>query len=201
MRAWKHSKLKTSTMALSLMALLVSGAVVQADDAKAGAETGKKKHMVDMADGLNTQEFYDSKNPDGVWSSELKMPWAKTGAINAYEEKDKSAAGKAPASSDNGTIREENISRPAMVSESTGQTTGQVNGKTVDADQLVNIRVLYTLDAEKSRASFSPVSAQNELFRQMSKYCSNGFQKIAEWSEPEGSDYYLYYQFKCMEKR
>jgi hypothetical protein len=199
MRAWKHSKLKKSTIVLSLMTVLVSSAAAQADDAKAKADAaaGKKMHMVDMADGLNTQEFYDSKNPDGVWSSELKMPWAKTGAINAYDEKAKSS------NANNGTILEENISKQAAasVSESTGQTTGQVNGKIVDADQLVNIRVLYTLDAENSRASFSPVSAQNELFRQMSKYCSNGFQKIAEWSEPEGSDYYLYYQFKCMEKR
>jgi len=190
MRAWKHSKLKISTMALSFMVVLANSAVAQADDAKAKAETGKKTHMVDMADGLNTQEFYDSKNPDGVWSSELKMPWAKTGAINAYEDKTQP--------SDSSTSESSGVAASGAVA---GVTVGEVNGKSVDADQLVNIRVLYTLDAEKSRASFSPVSAQNELFRQMSKHCSNGFQKIAEWSEPEGSDYYLYYQFKCMEKR
>lgn len=181
MRVWKPSS-------VMLLAVLATAGSVQ-------AEEGKKKHMVDMADGLNTQEFYDSKNPDAIWSSELKTPWAKSGAINAYEDND-SATNKTE-----GTAKEESLgaSSPAAT---TGQVTGQVNGKTVDADQLVNIRVLYTMDAEKSRASFSPVSAQNELFRQMSKTCSNGFQKIAEWSEPvEGSDYYLYYQFKCMEKR
>jgi hypothetical protein len=187
MRAWKKTVIACSVM-------LVAGMTVQAEEVK------KEKHMVDMADQLNTQEFYDSKNPDGLWSSELKMPWAKTNAINAYD-----GATASSATSTNGgvnayedkqqaasTIKEENISKPV---------TGEVNGKKVDAEQLVNIRVLYTLDSEKSRASFSPVSAQNELFRQMSKYCSNGFQKIAEWSEPEASDYYLYYQFKCMEKR
>jgi hypothetical protein len=199
MRAWKHSKMNRSISALSLIALLVSGAVAQAEEQK--VEAGNKKHMVDMADGLNTQDFYDSKNPDAIWSSELKMPWAKTSAINAYDENEKSSADKSSAKSGVDQIREDNLSAPTPVSESAGKSTGKVNGKTVDADQLVNIRVLYTLDAEKSRASFSPVSAQNELFRQMSKYCSNGFQKIAEWSEPEGSDYYLYYQFKCMEKR
>ncbi len=188
MSAWKKS-----VMACSVV--LVASMAVQAEEAK------KEVHMVDMADQLNTQEFYDSKNPDGLWSSELKMPWAKTNAINAYDDaKASGATNKAgginayqdtqPAAA--GAIKEENVSKPV---------TGDVNGKKVDAEQLVNIRVLYTLDAEKSRSSFSPVSAQNELFRQMSKYCSNGFQKIAEWSEPEANDYYLYYQFKCMEKR
>ena len=187
MRAWKKS-----VMACSVV--LVASMTVQAEEVK------KEKHMVDMADQMNTQEFYDSKNPDGLWSSELKMPWAKTNAINAYDGANASGGinayeNKQPAANASvsaSTIKEENISKPV---------TGEVNGKKVDSEQLVNIRVLYTLDAEKSRASFSPVSAQNELFRQMSKYCSNGFQKIAEWSEPEGSDYYLYYQFKCMEKR
>lgn len=197
MRAWKQSMLRISVISLSMSALLLNGVALQAEEAKAADNAGKQKHMVDMADGLNTQEFYESKNPDGVWSSELKMPWAKSNAINAYDENSKSS-GKV-SSSDGAVVREENIS--AQVARPDSVKTGEVNGKKVDADQLVNIRVLYTLDAEKSRASFSPVSAQNELFRQMSQYCSNGFQKIAEWSEPEGSDYYLYYQFKCMEKR
>jgi hypothetical protein len=195
MRAWKHSKLKTSILLLSVTAALMGSAVAQAEEAK--AKPGKEKHMVDMADGLNTQEFYDSKNPDGVWSSELKMPWAKTNAINAYDDTAKSSGSQS--SGDKTAIQSDNVSTGTAASGSV--TTGEVNGKKVDADQLVNIRVLYTLNAEKSRASFSPVSAQNELFRQMSQYCANGFQKIAEWSEPEGSDYYLYYQFKCMEKR
>jgi hypothetical protein len=188
MHAWKKLMVVCSV-------LLVNGMALQAEEVK------KEKHMVDMADQLNTQEFYDSKNPDALWSSELKMPWAKSSAINAYEDgkqsNDVKSSDKKPSTATEtqaatAAIKEENIAKPV---------TGEVNGKKVDAEQLVNIRVLYTLETEKSRAAFSPVSAQNELFRQMSKYCSNGFQKIAEWSEPEGSDYYLYYQFKCMEKR
>lgn len=183
MNAWKKSMAAFSVV-------LVSSMAVQAEEAK------KEKHMVDMADQLNTQEFYDSKNPDGLWSSELKMPWAKTNAINAYDDKQQAATGEVSSTvvSKDGTggVQESTPARPV---------TGEVNGKKVDAEQLVNIRVLYTLDASQSSASFSPVSAQSELFRQMSRYCSNGFQKIAEWSEPEGNDYYLYYQFKCMEKR
>lgn len=177
--------MKFTKEAVVILVLLLSVGIVRADDP---SDKKSDKHMVDMADGLNTQDFYDSKNPDGVWSSELKMPWAKSDAINAYEDNGKSPEQAASDEKPAGNVI-------------AGESTGKVNGQPVDADQLVNIRVLYTLDAENSRASFSPVSAQNELFRQMSRHCSNGFQKIAEWSEPEGKDYYLYYQFKCMPKR
>lgn len=188
MRVWKQS-----IMALSVML----ATAVQAEEAKTASNKTQPRHMVDMADQLSTQEFYDSKNPDALWSSELKMPWAKTGAINAYEGGEAAAAKQQAGSATTSTTTD----TAAAASAAATAPLGEVNGQTVDADQLVNIRVLYTLTPETSRASHSPVSAQNELFRQMSRTCKNGFQKIAEWSEPEGEDYYLYYQFKCMAKR
>ncbi len=79
--------------------------------------------------------------------------------------------------------------------------SGKEDSKITDADQLVNIRVLYSLDTDNTHAAFSPSSAQNELFRQMAHHCSAGFQKVGEWSElVENSDYYLYYQFQCIDK-
>ena len=79
--------------------------------------------------------------------------------------------------------------------------TGKEDSKITDTDQLVNIRVMYGLNPDNTRASFSPSSAQNELFRQMAHHCSTGFQKVGEWSElVENSDYYLYYQFQCIDK-
>ena len=191
MRVWKCSTL------LLAAALATTG---YCEENRRPATKAQSRHMVDMADGLNTQDFYNETNPDGIWSSDLKTPWAKSTAINAYEENEH-ATDKAE-----GTAQEESLGK-AAASGTAGQVagskaTGTVKGKAVDADQLVNIRVLYTLNPENSRASFSPVSAQNELFRQMSRTCSNGFQKVAEWSEPvSGDDYYLYYQFKCMPKR
>lgn len=78
---------------------------------------------------------------------------------------------------------------------------GKEDSKITDADQLVNIRVMYSLDSDNARAAFTPSSAQNELFRQMARHCSAGFQKVGEWSElVENSDYYLYYQFQCIDK-
>ncbi len=75
------------------------------------------------------------------------------------------------------------------------------DSKITDTDQLVNIRVMYSLDPKQTRPFSSPSSAQNELFRQMAHYCSAGFQKVGEWSEQvENSDYYLYYQFQCIDK-
>jgi hypothetical protein len=182
---------------LIAFAALVSALSVQAEEAPA-----KKKHMVDMADGLGSQEFYESKNPDAIWSSELKMPWAKTSAINAYDssEKKDSAINAYEEKPKSAAVKQESLAAAAPAKPDAA--VGKVNGQEVDGEQLVNIRVLYTLDAEHSRASYSPVSAQNEMYRQMSGVCSQGFQKIAEWSEPvAGSDYYLYYQFKCIDKR
>lgn len=191
MRAWKQSS-------ILLLAILAAMPAVQAEETK--SEASNKKHMVDMADGLNTQDFYNETNPDGIWSSDLKTPWAKSTAINAYEENDHAANKTESAAKEKSLGTATAAGTAGQIAG--GNATGSVNGKTVDADQLVNIRVLYTLNPENSRASFSPVSAQNELFRQMSKTCSNGFQKVAEWSEPvAGDDYYLYYQFKCMPKR
>ena len=214
---------KVNVIKMVVAAALVSAVAVRAEEAKEAA--GKKKHMVDMADGMSSAEFYDAKNPDAIWSSELKMPWAKTNAINAYEtdnnkrgaainayETDqKSSASKGGEAEEKPAVVGASSAAESSLQEKTPSTStsarpavavGKVNGQEVDGEQLINIRVLYTLDAERSRASYSPVSAQNELYRQMSGVCSQGFQKVAEWSEPvEASDYYLYYQFKCIDKR
>jgi hypothetical protein len=188
MSAWKN-------VAMSCCVLLAVSSAVQADEASGSSEK-KQKHMVDMADGLNAQEFMDSKNPDALWSSTMFVPWKRTGAIDAYKDADKSSSS---VTSGKG-IKEENLSLPAKPDKSS-EITGMVDGKKIDADQLINIRVMYGLDAEHTHAAFTPASSQNELFRQMSKYCTFGFQKVGEWSElVEGSDYYLYYQFQCIEK-
>ncbi|HSC75660.1 MAG TPA: hypothetical protein VLB90_05435 [Pseudomonadales bacterium] len=189
--------------------LLITGVVVQAEESSANSENKHQKHMVDMADGLNSQQFMNAKDPDALWSSTMFVPWKRTGAINAYQDNKPSETkggvnayqdtDKVPA--DNTPSKEENLAMPAA-SSSSGEITGMVDGKKIESDQLVNIRVMYGLDPEHTKAKFTPASSQNELFRQMSKYCSFGFQKVGEWSEVvEGSDYYLYYQFQCIEKR
>jgi len=177
MRSWIN-------VAVSCFVLLAVCAAAQADEAKSKTENKKFKHTVDMADGLNSQEFMDSKDPDALWSSTMYVPWKRSGAIDAY--------------SDTGKISSvEDLSMPKK----SGEITGLVDGKKIDSDQLVNIRVMYGLDPDHTKTTFTPASSQNELFRQMSKYCSFGFQKVGEWSElVEGSDYYLYYQFQCIEK-
>lgn len=191
MSAWKN-------IAMSCCVLLAASAAVQADETSGGQEK-KQKHMVDMADGLNAQEFMDAKNPDALWSSTMYVPWKRTGAIDAYKKDESSPVGKdgIKAYKDDDS-KKESLAMPAPSSE----FTGAVEGKKIDSDQLVNIRAMYGLDSDHTKAPYTPVSAQNELFRQMSKYCSFGFQKVGEWSElVDGSDYYLYYQFQCIEKR
>lgn len=177
--------------------LLISSAVlVQAE------ETKKKKHLVDLADGMDQQAFYATKNPDAIFSSDGSAPWAKSDAVNAWEqEAPKSGALNAWEAQNDG------LSRPEVPVENlqTGEVRQPVqqllqNGKPVDIGTLINIRVRYTVDPEHSKAAFSPVSAPGELYRQMGSMCGNGFQKLSEWSKPiEGADYYLFYQFRCMD--
>lgn len=190
MRAWKNIIISSC--------LLAASAVVQADE----AENKNQRHMVDMADGLNSQQFMNAKDPDALWSSTMYVPWKRTGAINAYQDsKPSESKGGVNAYQDADKVpaKEENLAMPAA--SKSGEITGMVDGKKIESDQLVNIRVMYGLDPENTKAKFTPASSQNELFRQMSKYCSFGFQKVGEWSEVvEGSDYYLYYQFQCIEK-
>lgn len=190
MRAWKNIIIASC--------LLAASAVVQADE----AENKNKRHMVDMADGLNSQQFMNAKDPDALWSSTMYVPWKRTGAINAYQDSKPSESKggvNAYQDADKVSTKEENLAMPAA--SKSGEITGMVDGKKIESDQLVNIRVMYGLDPENTKAKFTPASSQNELFRQMSKYCSFGFQKVGEWSEVvEGSDYYLYYQFQCIEK-
>lgn len=174
-----------------VLALVLATVYAQAENEKAAP----KKRLVDMSDGMNQADFYKTKDPDSIWSSDGAQPWKKDDAVKAYEqtEASKPAAGKtAPAA-----VKEESlqagVDRPAV-------QPLMENGKAIESGRLINIRVRYTLDAEHSKASFSPVSAQNEMYRQMSSHCGNGFQKMSEWSTPiEGADYYLYYQFRCMD--
>ena len=188
MRAWKQ------TVMTAGLVMMVS-TMVQAEDTAAKATTAKakavpKKHLVDMADGMNQQEFYNTRNPEAIWSTDGgSAPWTRTEAVNAWEQGE---AGKT-----SGAVKEQDLqtgtTRPAAV-------PVLENGKPVEAGRSINIRVRYTLDPEHSKASYSPVSAQSELYRQMGSHCGNGFQKMSEWSTPiEGSDYYLYYQFRCMD--
>lgn len=188
MRVWKQSAIAVS--------IVVGASLVQAEPATAAdtrsakTQAAKpKKHLVDMADGMNQRDFYEAKNPEAIWSTEGgSAPWTRAEAINAWEQ----TGGKSSSG-----VREQDLQagteRPAAV-------PLLEDGKPVEAGRSINIRVRYTLDPEHSKASYSPVSAQAELYRQMGSHCGNGFQKMSEWSTPvEGSDYYLYYQFRCMD--
>ncbi len=190
---------------IAILAVVLTGSVnvVQAEAAK------QKKHLVDMADGMNQQEFYDAKNPDALWSSDGAAPWTRSEAVNAWEQDGSGKSTTVKGDAVNAwETKDDGKSRPAVVVEN--MQTGEVkkpaasvlleNGKPVEAGRAINVRVRYTVDPEHSKALFSPVSAQGELYRQMSGLCNKGFQKMSEWSTPiEGGDYYLFYQFRCMD--
>ncbi|HQQ63118.1 MAG TPA: hypothetical protein PLF22_06050 [Pseudomonadales bacterium] len=170
-----------------LMALVLAATAVQAGEDKPAS----KKRLVDLSDGMNQADFYTSKDADSLWSSDGAHPWKKDDAVNAYEQGETKSS---VSDKDMAAVSQKSSDRPAV------KPVVTADGKPVAIGTAINIRVRYTLDAEHSKASYSPVSAQNELYRQMSTHCANGFQKLSEWSTPlEAADYYLYYQFRCME--
>lgn len=58
------------------------------------------------------------------------------------------------------------------------------------------VRAIYNI-RESFGLSNGPGNAINGLYRQMAKYCPAGWEKLAEWAEPNGKHYYIHYQFQC----
>lgn len=124
--------------------------------------------------GLNgsLSRFFDERNS--------KSKSKRSGdAVTVYEETPKKTA----------VVTEEVVgsSAPAVAAAHT-----EVAPETEEPAErtIYNIREAFTL-------SRGPSGAINGLYRQMAKYCAGGWDKLAEWSEPNGQDYYIHYQFQC----
>jgi hypothetical protein len=142
----------------------------------------KSNMTVDQADSLNVNKFHDeTKNQEAIIKQDFKEPWdpTDTKAINAFETEkgavkmygDQKTASSAPAQ----------IAKP---------------GQPLEKGQRVNIRELYNLTGKPSASD-----AANALQGQMASFCPNGFAKHGEWVKPVTGtkDFYLYYQFECIE--
>lgn len=86
---------------------------------------------------------------------------------------------------------EQSLENSAVGSESVVNNTVVAS----DVDKSVD-RTIYNIREPFDLAN-GPGNAINGLYRQMAKYCSSGWDKLAEWSEPNGTNYYLHYQFQC----
>lgn len=128
-----------------------------------------EQHMVDMADSLNAEQFYQSSNPDSLWSSALNMPWAKQSAVNVYDD---------------------------PYPQTTGAEVHE-GGNRYAPGKLINVRAEF--NAQTAQYEGSSAWAGQALHWQMAEICPAGYQRIAEWVEPVGqSQWWLYFQFTCI---
>lgn len=145
------------------------------------------EEAVDMADSLDFHKMHIECNDDPVVLYDPKSKSSffnkKPQAVDTYGEAAKAAPASAkPASNE-------------MTTEPVAASTAVVPQEAVEGDNagvVFNIREPFTITG-------GPQSALNGLFVQMANYCPSGWEKIKEWSVPNGSGYYLHYQFQCAE--
>jgi hypothetical protein len=136
---------------------------------------------VDQADSLDFHSFHkDKKAAIKVWKDDRKAD-EKTSdqPVKMYEQQPVAAAPATAAG----------VSTTAAPS--TNAAKAGVEGKRYE------IRERYAL----SRSADTPYSAFyviEALHQQMASLCPNGWQKLAERSEPVQQDFYLYYELECL---
>lgn len=152
------------------------------------------EEAVDMADSLDFHKMHIECNEDPVvlYDPKSKSSFFKKKAqpVDTYGD-----AAKATAASSQ-PIKTQAIGQQ-MTTEpvATASVKTPTPEPTIDASNagvVFNIREPFTLTG-------GPQSALNGLFVQMANYCPAGWEKIKEWSVPNGAGYYLHYQFQCAE--
>lgn len=135
---------------------------------------------VDEADSLNFESFHtDKKAAIQLWKREPKNE-----TVRQYPAGPQSVENGAK-----GLVVEERLDGAVAQGRSSQQPSGQPG-------QRYEIRERYAL----GRSSHTPYSAFyviEALHGQMARLCPQGWQKLAEWSEPVGDDFYLYYELEC----
>ena len=126
--------------------------------------------------GLNGQlkSFFDQRNHGGKSKRDV-------GAVTLYD-----------------TVNEEVVAEQPLKNSAASSVSAQaVTGVVISPEtEKLKDRTIYNI-RESFSLSRGPSGAINGLYRQMAKYCSRGWDKLAEWSEPNGKDYYIHYQFQC----
>jgi hypothetical protein len=144
---------------------------------------------VDQADGPNQLKFFqDTKNQKAFIKEDFKEPWdpTDTKAVNAFETEKGGAK----------TYTDKNGNANTVKADSQVTAVVAKPGEKFEKGQRINIREQYSLTGKPSAND-----ATNALQGQMASFCPNGFAKHGEWVKPvEGTkDFYMYYQFECIE--
>ena len=85
----------------------------------------------------------------------------------------------------------------------TSETTfDRIGGKVASVEQtgageVYEIRQRYSLYTSH-QTRYSAFYVIEAMHRQMAELCPSGWQKLREWSTPINTDFYLYYELKCL---
>lgn len=131
---------------------------------------------VDQADSLNFEAFHKDKD------SAVKLWESDDGKAEKLYTEQSVAPSQAT---------EQNHTKTAPAQPMQDHKLAGQSGKKFEA------RERYTL----SRSAATPYSAFyviEALHKQMAAACTDGWEKLREWSVPVEADYFLYYEFRCL---
>ena len=139
---------------------------------------------VDDADSLNFEAFHKPKDDS------IKIYNTETGKILGGKKRRQTIKTYQPEEAS--TLKQKTVAIPP--SDVPTQKVAETNLSI--AGQRYEIRQRYAF-GESQNTSDTPDTAINSLYKQMIKYCPQGWTKEKEWSVPIEGDFYLHYEFTC----
>lgn len=84
------------------------------------------------------------------------------------------------------------------VAEETPDASNKVDTVLGEEGQKYEIRELYSITGGSQRTGYNPSTVMQAILLQVQGFCSQGWRKLDERSEPDGEEFYMYYVFECL---
>ncbi len=169
---------------------------------------------VDQADSLDFESFHkDKKAAVKIWEDGVHSAPVKTYEQTAPSTTTDASASAAPkAASNTPAIIEKPIAptgsattkatttNNAAASAATSAAAAITSNKAATSSkpgQRYELRERYTLTTSTSTA-YSATTVATPLYQQAAQWCTHGWKKLAERSEPIEQDFYLYNEIECL---
>jgi len=151
----------------------------------------EEEAMTDKADSLDFEEFHEGDQ--GGTTIDFGGLFGRTTGqkgVNVFNRELDNPSGK-------GSVAVEDIGAPGSGTIRKSSPYNSEPGVPPTEGEVMNIRVRYALTGS-DKTPFLANTATVALHNYIVEHCANGWVKLAEWSLPIESDYYLYYQFQCV---
>jgi len=166
---------------LFTLLLLMLASLVQSDE----------EAKVDKADSLDFEGFHeDDQGGTTIDFGGMFGGTKRQRGVNVFNRELDNPSGK-------GSVAVEDIGTPGSGTTRRSSPYNSDPGVPPTEGEVMNIRVRYALTGS-DKTPFLANTATVALHNYIVEHCANGWVKLAEWSLPIESDYYLYYQFQCV---